>query len=153
MFGCFRKGEAHDPRTFMVGAVGILIQYPEEVINEVTDPVKGLPAHSVFLPSLAEIKLFCDRLAARNAKSAHYGNIPRPARYEPRPYSCEPNTFVSDASPGYAALMERHKETGGKFSMTERRECSWDNTVRNGVWVPLGWYEEANQGSVKPSRQ
>lgn len=60
MFGCYRKGDANDPETY-VGAVSLVLStYPEDVIHAVTHPNTGLPSTNTFMPSVAEVKKACE---------------------------------------------------------------------------------------------
>lgn len=60
MFGCYRKDEVSNPEFYLTAAVGVLTRYSEQTILKITDPVRGLPATSKFLPSIAEIKTACE---------------------------------------------------------------------------------------------
>jgi hypothetical protein len=60
--GYYRKADAEDPGMYVSGAATVLSAYPEDVVREVTDPLRGLPATVQWLPSLAEIKAACDAL-------------------------------------------------------------------------------------------
>ncbi len=60
MFGCFRRGEANDPTTYAAGITRILADYPREVIERVTDVVRGIPSKQDFLPTPREVKAACE---------------------------------------------------------------------------------------------
>ena len=60
MFGCYRKGDAHDPDTYAAAISSILAEYPEAVVRYVTDPRTGIPRKLKFLPSVAEVAEACD---------------------------------------------------------------------------------------------
>jgi hypothetical protein len=60
LFGCYRASEANDPETFITSAVANLASYPECVVERICDPVRGLPAKSKWLPSIAEIRAACE---------------------------------------------------------------------------------------------
>ena len=61
LLGCYPKGSAEDPQTY-VGAVAlVLAEYPEAVVMRVTDPRTGLPRQSKWLPSTSEITAVCER--------------------------------------------------------------------------------------------
>ncbi len=60
MLGCYRKGEAEDPDTFLTALVSILMGYPESVVIRVTDPRTGIPGSSKFLPTIADVRHECE---------------------------------------------------------------------------------------------
>ena len=64
MLGCYRASETSDPEMFMAGVAGVLASYPEAIARQVCDPRSGLPAHSKWLPSIAEVREACDRAMA-----------------------------------------------------------------------------------------
>jgi hypothetical protein len=60
MFGCFRKGDANDPETYVAAITSTLARYPESVIIAVTHPGSGLPITRDFLPSVKEVYEACE---------------------------------------------------------------------------------------------
>lgn len=60
LFGCYRKGEAHDPDTYVAAIAAVLAEYPEETIWTVTDPRAGLPSKVGWLPTVKEVRDACD---------------------------------------------------------------------------------------------
>jgi hypothetical protein len=64
LFGCYRASDANDPRTYIAAATATLACYPEPIVRLVCDPVSGLPSQDKWLPSIAEIRVACDRLMA-----------------------------------------------------------------------------------------
>lgn len=65
MFGCYRKGEAHNPEVYVAGITATLADFPQVVVDYVTDPRTGLPGSLKWLPSIAEVREACaNRLAA-----------------------------------------------------------------------------------------
>ena len=60
MLGCFRKGEANDPETYVAALTAVLSEYPEDIIIAVTHPAKGLPIAKDFLPSVHEVHEACE---------------------------------------------------------------------------------------------
>jgi hypothetical protein len=60
MFGCYRKSEASDPEVYAAATSAILSEYPQEVIDYITDPRTGLPSRSQWLPSVFEVRRACD---------------------------------------------------------------------------------------------
>lgn len=64
LFGCYRKGDANDPDTYVAAITAVLSRYPEEVIKAVTHPAKGLPIRTNFLPTVREVHEACEDAAA-----------------------------------------------------------------------------------------
>jgi hypothetical protein len=60
LLGCFRKGEAADAEVYVTAIAAMLSTYPEEIVRQVTDPVRGLPSKVNWLPTLAEIRHECE---------------------------------------------------------------------------------------------
>ena len=65
MLGCYRKGEANDPKIYGATVAAILGRYSRQVIDAVTDPVRGLPVQTDFMPTPKEVKEACEREAQR----------------------------------------------------------------------------------------
>lgn len=61
LFGYYPRNEANDPEIFLTGATTLLASYPEEIVERACDLLRGLPAKNKFLPSIAEIREFCER--------------------------------------------------------------------------------------------
>lgn len=62
LFGCYRKGDANDPETYVAAITAVLSRYPEDIITDVTHPVKGLPIRCDFLPTVAEVYRACEAI-------------------------------------------------------------------------------------------
>lgn len=60
MFGCYRKAEASDPEIYAAATAAVLSEYPQDVIDFITDPRTGLPSTSQWLPSVFEVRKACD---------------------------------------------------------------------------------------------
>lgn len=76
MFGCFRKGDANDPETYVAAVTAVLTEYSPEVVKRVTDPRTGIPRKMKFMPNPAEVAEFCDeatKTIAAEAKLAKLG--------------------------------------------------------------------------------
>ena len=77
MFGCYRKGDANDPDTYVAAITATLARYPEDVIRDVTNPASGLPIRKDFLPTVKDVFEACEEIiqprreaAAREARIA-----------------------------------------------------------------------------------
>jgi hypothetical protein len=62
MFGCYRKGDANDPDTYVAAITATLARYPEDVIRDVTNPASGLPTRRDFLPTVKEVFDACEAM-------------------------------------------------------------------------------------------
>jgi uncharacterized protein YdaU (DUF1376 family) len=62
LFGCFRRGEANEPETFVTAIAAVLARYPEDVIRDVTHPATGLAVRCDFLPTVAEVYRACETI-------------------------------------------------------------------------------------------
>lgn len=148
MMGYFRKGEANDPVRYPLALAEILSGFPRQVIDKVTSP-HGIAAKSDFMPSIKELREECE------IETRHFDLISRPKpefkRYIPKKLDLSeiPNLFVPTNAPRYEQMLAKHKETKGLHSYTERRAC-YDGIHRDGVWVPLGWWEDRASGPMKP---
>lgn len=60
LFGCYRKGDANDPEVYTAAIAAILSEYPQEVVDYVTDPRTGLPRKLKFMPNPAEVSEACE---------------------------------------------------------------------------------------------
>ena len=68
LFGCYRKGEANDPKVYVAAVAAVLALYPEETIKFVTDPRTGIPSKINWMPNVGEVRQACED---------HYGPIRR----------------------------------------------------------------------------
>lgn len=75
LFGCFRKGDANDPDTYVAAIAAVLADYPEDTIWSVTDPRSGVASKVGFLPTVKEIRDACED---------HYGPTRRAIEREGR---------------------------------------------------------------------
>ena len=64
LFGCYRSGDAIDPRTYVAAVTVVLAEFDRSVIDRVTDPVRGIARKLKFMPSIAELFDECGRIAS-----------------------------------------------------------------------------------------
>lgn len=64
LLGCYRKGDAHDPDTYVAAIASILAEYANETVAYVTDPRTGIARRSTWMPSVQEVDLACLQHAA-----------------------------------------------------------------------------------------
>lgn len=60
LFGCYRKGDANDPDTYVAAVAAVLSEYPDDTIWTVTDPRAGLPSKVGWLPTVKEVRDACE---------------------------------------------------------------------------------------------
>src|SRR5688572_11161104 len=77
MFGCYRRGDANDPDTYVMAVTAVLMRYSPDVVRTVTDPYSGLPSRKSEsgwsgLPDVADVKQACEAEAARQERINHY---------------------------------------------------------------------------------
>ncbi len=91
----------------MAGLVELLSCYPEDVLQEAASPVRGLPSKHTFMPSIAEVKSFCD--AIRNDRRRHDELVERWCR--PKLAPPEPNRA------GRVSLEEMKAKSGPSWGI------------------------------------
>lgn len=70
LLGCYRKGDASDPDTYVAAITATLARYPEDVIRDVTHPAHGLPIKKDFLPTVREVYLACEEIVQPRREAA-----------------------------------------------------------------------------------
>jgi hypothetical protein len=60
LLGCYRTGDANDPAIYAGAMIAVLSDYPLDVIEAAVDPRTGLPSQCKWLPTVAEVKEFCE---------------------------------------------------------------------------------------------
>lgn len=152
MFGCYRRGDANDPDTYVAAVAMVLARYSTEIIRSVTDPYSGLPGRKnesgwSGLPDVADVKEACEAAAARIERLERYRALPPPVPRLGHAASGRPaaNLFVAADNLRYAALVARHEASPASLCRFEKGHVysGKDGLVRDGIWVPLGWYEDA----------
>lgn len=142
MFGCYRRGDANDPDTYVAAVTMVLAHYPADVIKTVTDPFCGLPSKKTEsgwsgLPDVADVRTACDAEVARLEKLARYAAWPKPALRLPKPPpgpGAWANVHVPANHPRYPALLEMTK---GR----DVRPQEWRIEQDGRLYVALSWLE------------
>src|SRR5689334_17853078 len=70
LFGQFRKGDANDPDTYTASVASVLAEFPDEVIRQATDPRTGLGSRLDWLPTVKEVRDFCQEIVEAEARAA-----------------------------------------------------------------------------------
>lgn len=83
LFGCYRRGDANDPETYVAAVAAVLSAYPEETMRFVTDPRSGLPGQKKRDPKTGqEWSGLPDVADVRSACEAHHGTTKRMMEWE-----------------------------------------------------------------------
>jgi hypothetical protein len=151
LFGCYRRGEANDPDTYVAAVAAVLQHYAPEIIKAVTDPYGGLPGRKseqgwAGLPDVADVKEACEAEAVRQERLAAYARMPRVhhRRIEapPEEPGARANIFVPADNRHYGEMVER----------AQKEDAVWwrygvsPSTGASGIWVPLGWTDGWRRG-------
>jgi hypothetical protein len=111
MFGCYRRGDASDPDTYVAAVAAVFSSFSEDVVFYVTDPRTGIPGDLKWLPNVAECKEAClrrqgylDWLADLDSRFA--GRSPSCASLpDGKLAGRRANVRVPKSHPGYEALL------------------------------------------------
>lgn len=79
--GCYRRGDANDPDTYIAAVAAVLAMFDYDIIREATDPRLGISTTEkfrAFMPNSGELKAYCDALAERKERLKKLAAIPRP---------------------------------------------------------------------------
>lgn len=138
LFGCYRRGDANDPDTYVAAIAAVLVRYDADLMREVTDPNTGIQTtdkFESFMPNAGELKRYCEAEAARRARLEHLGSLPVPKRAEvflpppePRPGDLA-NVFVPADNKRYSALVAWSRDPA-----TNPRLWRIDDR-RPGIWI------------------
>lgn len=72
MLGCYRAGDAHDPKVYVTAVIAVLSDYTQDIVDRVTDPRDGIPSKIKWLPTIAEIKGACEQIAGPRRRNAEW---------------------------------------------------------------------------------
>jgi hypothetical protein len=93
LFGCYPRGQANDPDTYVMAVAAVLCEYPTEVACHVTDPRTGVARKVRFLPTIAEISdaaessclaVWAPKYRAVKEAAGHVSSDQSGAQHEPR---------------------------------------------------------------------
>ena len=152
MFGCYRRGEANDPDTYVAAVAMVLSNYPAEIVRTITDPYSGLPSRKSQtgwsgLPDVADVREACEAEASRCERLNHYAKMPKYARVPELPDPCRgrqrANLFVPDCNPKFPALVARDEKAATQSPCWIEDAHRYSNgEIRRGIMVPLSWFED-----------
>ena len=76
MLDCFRPSQGVDPYNFLTAIVGILLEYPDEIVRQIIDPIHGLPSQQQFMPSPYDVRQACEaRMRPRRESAARQARV------------------------------------------------------------------------------
>lgn len=104
MLGCYPRGQAEDPDTYVMALAAVLAEYPEPVAKFVSDPRSGLPRTQKFLPAVAEVATACED------EKSNRDTLIRLAEQHLRMRSDEPYRLKLEAMVGYPIGREEQPE-------------------------------------------
>lgn len=152
LFGCYRRGDANDPETYVRAIAAVLAMYDADLIREVTDPRTGIATDekfAAFMPNAGELKRYCDGLAARRERIQRLGALPavdfnRPRLAAPVRLPGDLATvYVPESNPRCAALIE--------WARTADRRLWKRDPGRPGIWVSFDTWDQRHVAARKGS--
>lgn len=105
LFAAYRTDQYADPDGYVASLGMVLEQYPEDVVDFITNPRTGIQRTSKFPPTISEIVQACDARVADLKKQERYRNWGRsevPALEQPR-----------ESRPTYEELKAKYGENWG----------------------------------------
>lgn len=154
LFGCYRRGDANDPKRYVTSIAAVLSLYDADLIREVTDPRTGIMTtkeHASFMPNAGELKIYCDAIAERRERLKRLGAIPKPDFSRPTlaPPPARPgdkaNVFVPNSNMHYPKLVEWSK-TADPVMFRFGKNTAGDS---DGIWVNWDIWDR-RQSATRP---
>ena len=148
LFRCYPKSEADDPEVFAAAASALLAHYPDDVIEAVTDPATGIPAHQKWCPRLSEIREACEAIMVPRRRAEEH------ARELARTQAVMRGAETARAQrPSYEDLKAKYGEGWGisqKDNIERKNEqmqhildankATFERECRQAGMDPTGWY-------------
>jgi hypothetical protein len=111
--------KADQPAVYLAGVCATLSVYLEDTVIALMDPVYGIAARSTFLPTLAELRQWCEDHERKLGEVA----TQRPVE----------KTKINQLSPRFRALTERYEREFGKSVWTD---------ANGNAYFPSEWIQE-----------
>lgn len=152
LFGCYRRGDANDPDTYVAAISAVLARYEPDLMREVTDPNTGIQTtekYMSFMPNAGELKVYCEGVAARRERMKRLGSLPAPnlnaARLPPPPPMPGDlaTVFVPANNPRYAALVEWSKTANPRL---------WNIDNRPGISVSYDTWDQRQMAARRVNK-
>lgn len=83
LLGCYPRGQAQDPETYVAAVSAVLADFSSAVVAAVTDPRSGVARAVKFLPAVAEIVDACEAEAGRRTTVGNLARQHLRLRHEP----------------------------------------------------------------------
>jgi hypothetical protein len=157
LFGCYRRGDANDPETYVAAITAVLTAYDTDLIREVTDPRTGIQTtekYMSYMPHVGELKVYCEALAVRKERIKRLGDLPKPdfsrARLEPPPPAPGDlaQVFVPQGHVRYQALVDWTTNANPRFWKFGK-----SSDGRLGLWVTRNAWMEGERAARAPDAQ
>lgn len=148
LFGCYRRGDANDPDTYVAAIARVLSSFDAELIREVTDPLTGIMTvekYMTFMPNAGELKVYCDGVAARRERIQRLGSLPpvdfSRARLPPPPPAPgdKATIFVPASHQRYPQLVKWSETADAQLWKFGR-----SSDDRQGIWVCYDIWEKGH---------
>lgn len=151
LFGCYRRGDANDPETYVAAITRVLASYDADLIREVTDPLTGIQTsekYMTFMPQSGELKVYCDGVAARKERLKRLGSLP-PVDFS-RARLAPPQRQPGDLATIFVPASNQHYPALLKWSETaDKRLFKFEQ--RPGIWVSYDTWENRQVKLRKPT--
>ena len=145
IFSCYRRDDAADPDGYVASVAAVLSEYPPDIVDLVSDPRTGIGRRSKFLPNTADISEDCDKITNRLAADRVNAEFQKRRAATPKYIPVviwAPNLFVPAEVMDYDKMVERAKTENPERYRYEKAHLCVDNVKRDGLWVPVSWWED-----------
>jgi hypothetical protein len=141
LFGCYRRGDANDPDTYVAAVSAVLSRYEPDLIREVTDPNMGIQTtekYMSFMPNAGELKVYCEGVSARRERLQKLAETPKvdfTRGWLPPPPPApgdQATIFVPASNPRYHTLLKWSKTADPRL---------WKFDTRPGIWVAFNVWD------------
>ena len=152
LFGCYRRGDANDPETYVAAVAAVLSLYGSDIIREATDPRTGIQTSekfAAFMPNAGELKIYCEAIAARKERMRQLAAIPKPVPADRRleapaqPQGSWANVFVPEGHARYQRMVDATEKLDRKFWKFGH---SSEGVV--GLWIALNVWQDGGAQQV-----
>jgi hypothetical protein len=138
MLGYWRKGEANNPKAYGLAVAAMLAEYPPDVVEELTHPLRGMPSRTDFMPTLRELREACEQESERNQRINDLGKYQRrPIKYE------KPRA----PAPSHEELMKTHGRFLGPFESPGDKWNKWGGSTTDRQFVYGGRPDAKMEGA------
>jgi len=111
VLACYRRDEANNPEIYSAAIAAIFEGYSQVVVERAADPRTGIASQYKFLPTVAEVREFCDREAQRQRLMAQ-----EPIRRYVPVYKKPPGSDFWPMYEKHGRPIGRFEEAGDKWN-------------------------------------